>query len=140
MERGHVGVDIPPPPKKDGRWESGVNAQVTPGVPRLPGPCQPHLSSREMRMSVMRGGSSGSTQPSTLSQGWRTTVDAAHCSSPAFLFRRMTLLDSAAPTKPSRDCGSCLNRISSGMRPSGPRWMVCSSVCLLQLQMYTASP
>lgn len=30
-------------------------------------------SSREMRMSVMRGGNSGSAQPSTLVHGWRMT-------------------------------------------------------------------
>ncbi len=36
-------------------------------------------------------------------------------------------LDSAAPTNPDSESGSCSQRTSSGIRPSAPRSTLCSS-------------
>lgn len=92
----------------------------------FPSPPPPHLSLREMRMSVMQGGSSGSTQPSTLVQGCSTTRLAAHgASSPGPEGVKWNTDElSAAPTKPCGAVGSCRKRTWAGREEEGVTFVV----------------
>ena len=49
-------------------------------------------------------------------------------------------LESAAPTKPCSESGSCCQRISSGTSPFSPRSTVCSSVRRSRSQKWIRCP
>lgn len=84
-------------------------------TPRLPlSQPWPHLSSMLMRMSVMRGGTSGRIQPSTCVHGCSMTTLVCHSLAPSGRVKWITVDDSAAPTKPCGEEGSCRKRICTG--------------------------